>query len=195
MISAENSTPSQRVIRVNRGQLRNGNPPGDYLKAPRCGAKTRAGGCTCRQPAMANGRCRFHGGKSTGSRTAEGRARCALARRKHGFYSAETVALRREARTLLRRNRDLLATLRGRPAGHGVLPLFSRARPDRDMKPQMDPDARSCTVRAPDADTTRPDLRSSASIGGSKSSSAPAGHGVLRSFLRFGRAAARRLGR
>ena len=67
------------------------------MKAPRCGAKTRAGGCACRQPAMANGRCRFHGGKSTGARTAAGRARCARARRTHGFYSAETVALRREA--------------------------------------------------------------------------------------------------
>jgi len=28
-----------------------------------CGAKTRAGG-TCRQPALANGRCRYHGGKT-----------------------------------------------------------------------------------------------------------------------------------
>lgn len=28
-----------------------------------CGAKTRAGG-TCKQPAMSNGRCRYHGGKS-----------------------------------------------------------------------------------------------------------------------------------
>lgn len=34
-----------------------------------CGARTRAGGA-CRGPAMANGRCRFHGGKSTGPRPA-----------------------------------------------------------------------------------------------------------------------------
>ncbi len=31
-----------------------------------CGAKTRSGG-TCKQPAMPNGRCRLHGGKSTGA--------------------------------------------------------------------------------------------------------------------------------
>lgn len=30
-----------------------------------CGAKTRAGG-TCKQPALANGRCRYHGGKTPG---------------------------------------------------------------------------------------------------------------------------------
>ena len=79
-----------------RGRLRNGARPGDFLAAPRCGAHTRAGGC-CRQPAMKNGRCRMHGGLSTGPRTAEGRARCAAARRTHGFYSAETTTLRRAA--------------------------------------------------------------------------------------------------
>ena len=35
---------------------------------PRCGAKRRDGG-SCRQAAMGNGRCRMHGGKSTGPRT------------------------------------------------------------------------------------------------------------------------------
>jgi hypothetical protein len=189
----------------NRGRLNNGNPPGDYMKAPRCGAKTRTGGCACRQPAMRNGRCRFHGGKSTGARTAAGRARCARARRTHGFYSAETVALRREAQTLLRRNRDLLAALRGRPAGHGVLRSFSRsrsARPAKDAKPPMNADERRCASLAPGAETTPINLRSSASVCGSNSLSdrqsefrrpttVPAGHGVLRSILRF---AARRLG-
>ena len=62
-----------------RGRLRHGNPPGDYAKAPRCGARTRNGGC-CRQPAMKNGRCRMHGGLSTGPRTAEGLARARRAR-------------------------------------------------------------------------------------------------------------------
>jgi hypothetical protein len=185
--------------RLNRGLLKNGNPSGDYMKAPRCGAKTHIGGCACRQPAMRNGRCRFHGGKSTGARTAAGRARCARARRTHGFYSAETVALRREAGVLLRRNRDLLAALRGRPAGHGVLPSFSRsrsARPAGDAKPQMSADERRCASLAPKAEVASLNLRSSPSICGSNSLSgrqseprqptpAPAGHGVLRSFLRF----------
>ena len=36
--------------------------------AAHCGAKTRAGG-QCRAPAMKNGRCRVHGGSSTGPKT------------------------------------------------------------------------------------------------------------------------------
>jgi hypothetical protein len=108
-----------------RGRLRNGATPGDFLAAPRCGARTRADGC-CRQPAMRNGRCRMHGGLSTGPKTAEGRARCAAARRTHGFYSAETAALRREANLRIRRLRALIApvTVR-RTAGHELLPANS----------------------------------------------------------------------
>lgn len=39
--------------------------------AKRCGAKTRAGG-KCKAPAMANGRCRVHGGASTGPKDQRG---------------------------------------------------------------------------------------------------------------------------
>lgn len=35
-------------------------------KAPRCGAKTRRSN-QCQSPAMSNGRCRMHGGKSPGA--------------------------------------------------------------------------------------------------------------------------------
>ncbi len=87
---------------ANRGRLRNGNPSGDYLAAPRCGARTRAGGC-CRQPAMGNGRCRFHGGKSSGPRTAAGLAKSRAARRTHGGYSAEIIDLRQAAAAHARR--------------------------------------------------------------------------------------------
>jgi hypothetical protein len=79
-----------------RGRLKNGNPSGDYLKSPRCGARTRAGGC-CRQPAMANGRCRMHGGLSTGPRTAEGLARCRATRLVHGCRTRAHIALRSRA--------------------------------------------------------------------------------------------------
>jgi hypothetical protein len=68
--------------------------------APRCGAKTRAGGC-CGQPAMPNGRCKLHGGKSTGPRTVEGLERIRQARTKHGWHSAEMVAFRRQTRAIL----------------------------------------------------------------------------------------------
>ena len=50
--------------------LKNGNHSGDLGKVRQCGAKTRAGS-PCRSPAMRNGRCRMHGGASTGPRTLE----------------------------------------------------------------------------------------------------------------------------
>ena len=40
--------------------------------APRCGARSKRTGKPCRGAAMPNGRCKFHGGKSTGPRTMEG---------------------------------------------------------------------------------------------------------------------------
>jgi hypothetical protein len=57
---------------------------------------------------MRNGRCRMHGGASTGPRTAEGLARLRAARTRHGAYTAEALALRRRFAGLLRRARDLL---------------------------------------------------------------------------------------
>jgi hypothetical protein len=84
-----------------RGWLLHGNPPGDFTKAPRCGAKTRRG-TRCQGPAMANGRCRMHGGKSTGPRTAEGLERSRRARWIHGEYSRLGAAERRELAALLR---------------------------------------------------------------------------------------------
>jgi len=93
---------------ANRGRLRHGNPSGDFLAAPRCGACTRAGSA-CRQPAMANGRCRLHGGKSTGARTAAGLARCRAARLVHGHRTAEIIDLKS---ALARRGRRLAALTR-----------------------------------------------------------------------------------
>ena len=74
---------------------------------PRCRAKTRAG-TPCKGPGMPNGRCRMHGGTSTGPRTADGLERCRRANWKHGRRSAkamkqrmESVALRRAIRLLI----------------------------------------------------------------------------------------------
>ena len=50
---------------VHEGWLKNRNSPRDPNSAPRCGAKTRQGK-PCNSPAMRNGRCRMHGGASTG---------------------------------------------------------------------------------------------------------------------------------
>jgi hypothetical protein len=57
---------------------------------------------------MANGRCRMHGGASTGPRTAEGLARSRRARWQHGLYSAEPLAEQKRARELLTQSRELL---------------------------------------------------------------------------------------
>lgn len=57
----------------------------------RCGAKTRAGGA-CQNPAIGGRtRCKLHGGKSTGPRTKEGKARVIAAHTKHGRRSRAHV--------------------------------------------------------------------------------------------------------
>jgi hypothetical protein len=53
--------------------------PGDYTGDDErlCNARTKRGR-PCRSLALPNGRCRWHGGMSTGPRTAEGKRRAAL---------------------------------------------------------------------------------------------------------------------
>jgi hypothetical protein len=85
--------------------------------APRCGARRRHDGCSCRQPAMANGRCRLHGGKSTGPKTPEGAERKRQAVLRHGFYTAEAKAERRLARSALVGLRGALSGLERTPTG------------------------------------------------------------------------------
>ena len=60
----------------------------------------------CRSPAMPNGRCRLHGGKSTG---APKENRNAL---KHGYFTAQAIEERRRARKLLREAKALLGLMR-----------------------------------------------------------------------------------
>jgi hypothetical protein len=133
------AAPGQR-----RGHLKNGNPAGDYLAAPRCGARTRTGGC-CRQPAMANGRCRMHGGLSTGARSPEGQARARAARFVHGCRTAEIIdfcgAAARSARRLAMLTK--LAREATAPAGHGVhrsvsSPALGEVMNRKDRKAQGD---------------------------------------------------------
>ena len=53
----------------------------------RCGAKTRRG-TACQRPAnKKNGRCRLHGGASTGAKTEEGLARIYAANLRQGEHS------------------------------------------------------------------------------------------------------------
>lgn len=61
---------------------------------------------------MPNGRCRMHGGSSTGARTAEGLARCRTAAWKHGGRDAATrarAAERGKAQAAIAELRRLLA--------------------------------------------------------------------------------------
>lgn len=50
----------------------------DDLRGLKCGARTRAGTPCKRIDIFANGRCKLHGGMSTGPRTKAGKARSAL---------------------------------------------------------------------------------------------------------------------
>jgi hypothetical protein len=61
----------------------------------RCGAKTRQG-TGCKRPAnKKNGRCRLHGGASTGAKTSEGRERISEANLRHGKYIKEKLEKQR----------------------------------------------------------------------------------------------------
>ena len=75
-------------------------------------------GNPCQQPVMPNGRCRMHGGMSTGPRTAQGLERSRKANWKHGWYSAEAISDRRKAATAIRLLRRLVA---GAALGRGVI--------------------------------------------------------------------------
>jgi hypothetical protein len=118
------------------GPLRNGNPRGNPNLAPRCGAKTRTG-CPCQSPAMTNGRCRMHGGASTGPRTPEGRARISAANTTHGFYTAEGQAARRRTDAFIAETRALLASLH-QAATPAQTPASRRSSPPQAAPTQQD---------------------------------------------------------
>ena len=77
-------------------------PPHEEI--PRCGAKTRPGH-PCGHYAMANGKCRYHGGKSTGARNPYRNV-------KHGLYTQEALEMRRAVAELLRSSSSLLAEIK-----------------------------------------------------------------------------------
>lgn len=63
--------------------------------APRCGARAKSTGKPCQRPACrGRTRCHLHGGRSTGPRTAEGRARL----EKIGPATRQAIAASRRAR-------------------------------------------------------------------------------------------------
>ena len=97
----------QKLLEAGKGTRFGANWPGQ-----RCLAKTRQGKA-CKNPAMKNrGRCRLHGGKSTGSRTPEGKERAAAAHTKHGRRSRAHIEKVKAINAELRR-----VILQGRRAG------------------------------------------------------------------------------
>jgi hypothetical protein len=92
------------------GRLKHGNPSGDFNSAPRCGARTRRG-TACQCPAIrGRSRCRLHGGRSTGPRTAAGLARIRAANTRHGRWSQESIALDRAIRQFQAQGRSSAAS-------------------------------------------------------------------------------------
>jgi uncharacterized protein YjcR len=75
-----------------------------FVNVPRCGAYSRRTGKPCRQPAMANGRCRMHGGKAGAPRGNKN----AL---KHGYYTAQAISNRRFLNKLLRESKETIEAL------------------------------------------------------------------------------------
>src|SRR6266511_2733156 len=69
--------------------------------APRCGARSKRTGKPCQAAAMPNGRCKLHGGKSTGPRTPEGLERSRRANWKHGHFSQAAKAERSRVRAAI----------------------------------------------------------------------------------------------
>lgn len=104
----------QIPLETRHGWLKNGNIPGNFSTAPRCGAKTRRG-TPCQCPAVTNGRCRLHGGLSPGPKTAEGIECIRRARLKHGRFTKEARAERRYIRELILASRASLRVLDGSP--------------------------------------------------------------------------------
>lgn len=78
----------------------------DHMRlAPRCGANAKQTGKPCEAPAMKNGRCRLHGGKSTGP--AKG-SQNALT---HGMRTAEAIEQRKDVNAILRQTSIILREL------------------------------------------------------------------------------------
>jgi uncharacterized protein YjcR len=76
---------------------------GAMLASPRCGAKTRTSGA-CRSPAVyGRKRCRMHGA-APGS----GAPRANQNARKHGLFTRDAIAERRQIQALLSEARKLL---------------------------------------------------------------------------------------
>jgi hypothetical protein len=78
----------------------------------RCQALSKRSQKQCRGPACrGKAKCKFHGGRSTGAKTEEGRRRCAEARTVHGQETRAVRSRRRENMARIRKLMDLAYAL------------------------------------------------------------------------------------
>lgn len=81
---------------------------GGRIRCRQCEATSKRTKQQCRAPATKNkSTCRFHGGKSTGPKSQEGRQRCAKARTIHGNETRKARAARALASRRLRDLEDI----------------------------------------------------------------------------------------
>ncbi len=86
-------TPKKEKLAIymdDKGKRRDPNRSGHPIL---CDAKSKRTGEMCKNIARANGKCRNHGGNSTGPKTAEGRRRISEANSKHKFKTGENTAI------------------------------------------------------------------------------------------------------
>jgi hypothetical protein len=88
----------------------------------RCGARTRMGTACQRAAYKHNGRCRLHGGLSTGARTPEGLQRISDANIKHGRQTKDKLAAQRHAAKVGRRVRGELKRIERQIVDAGLMP-------------------------------------------------------------------------
>jgi hypothetical protein len=80
---------------------------GPMLASPRCGARARSGSA-CRAPALSGSkRCRMHGGAE-----GAGAPRANQNARKHGLFTRDAIAERRQIQALLGETRKLLEAMK-----------------------------------------------------------------------------------
>jgi hypothetical protein len=110
-------------IEVTKANLKLGIPWqfGPSWPGQRCEARTRKG-TPCQRPArLPVGRCRLHGGSSTGPRTAEGLARLVASKIKHGRFTKERREAAKRRAQVARELRAELTELESWFLSHGHL--------------------------------------------------------------------------
>lgn len=84
----------------------------DFSRLPKCGARTKSSGEPCRHPALSNGRCHYHGGKS---------------KMKHGNDTKQAKAMRHSNKEFIRKVQDDVSKI------HRLIQEFESITDDHDI--------------------------------------------------------------